>query len=241
MKKIGFIIIGDEILSGKTRDINLQTLATLAGEKGYQIGEVRIVPDEEDEIIKSVRELKEKYFLVITSGGIGPTHDDITTESVAKALNIELELHKEAEEELKKYYNGRNIELNEARLKMAKLPKRAEIIFNIHTGAPGFKIENICVLAGIPLIFKSCLEEFLKTMEDGVKMHFLSLETKQITEGMIATELGKIQKEFAGVVFIGSYPKIENGEFSLQITFRSVSLEKAEECKQKVLSIINVN
>lgn len=240
MKKVGFLIIGDEILCGKTRDINLQTLALMMGEKGYQIGETRIISDDEDEIIKNINALREKYFLVITSGGIGPTHDDITTESIAKAFNLKLELNEEAKNELASYCKQAGLPLNEARLKMATLPIGAKLIYNKQTKAPGFQLQNVCVLAGIPIIFNGMLEEVLKTMEDGVRIYSTSIETQTVTEGVIATELSAIQKKFKGYVYIGSYPKFDEAKkASLQITFRSADKEKAERCKDEVLKMIN--
>jgi molybdenum cofactor synthesis domain-containing protein len=239
MKKLAFLIIGDEILCGKTRDINLQTLALKLGEKGYEIGEVRIVADEEEEIIKAVNELRKKYFMLFTSGGIGPTHDDITTESVAKAFGVKVIIHEEARLGLAKHYEEQNLPFNEARLKMAMVPEGATLIYSPQTKAPGFKIENTFVLAGIPSIFNGMVDAILSTMPEGVKIHSLSLETDKVLEGTIATELGKIQKNYQGKVFIGSYPKMaESGKPSLQITFRSKDLNLAQECKSKVEEMI---
>ena len=238
-KKVAFLIIGDEILCGKTQDTNLKTLALKLGEKGYLVGEVRVVADDFLEIAEAINALKNKYFLVFTSGGIGPTHDDITSEAIAKALNLEFEINEEARQILTEYYNSINIPFNEARLRMAMMPKGATLIANPVSKAPAFKIENICVLAGVPSIFTAMLEEFLKTLPDGMKMHSISIQTTKVTEGAIATELGLLQKKYAGVVFIGSYPKLgEGGGLSLQLTFRSTNLEKALECKALAESII---
>ena len=148
--KASLIIIGNEILSGRTQDKNLSYLATWLNEIGIQLSEVRVIRDEEDEIIDTVNLLRKKYNYVFTSGGIGPTHDDITSESIAKAFKVDLETNPQALAILKEYY--KDSELTEARLKMTKIPKGAELVENPVSKAPGFKIENDFVMAGIPKI-----------------------------------------------------------------------------------------
>ena len=236
--KCAFLIIGDEILCGKTKDSNLQTLALKLGEMGYEIGEVRVVPDEEKEIIKAVNELREKYFLVFTSGGIGPTHDDITTEAIAKALGAELETNAKAFKDLEEFYNNKNVEFNEARNKMAIVPKGCVLIANSISTAPGFKLQNVCVLAGIPSIFSTMLDAFLPSLPEGKKIYSLEISSNVITEGMIAPELTNIAKKYLGVVAIGSYPSThQDGSHNLKITFRSSNLIKCEECKNECLEL----
>ena len=238
-KKFAMLIIGDEILCGKTKDANLQVLALKLGEKGYALAEVRVVMDDFDEIIFAVNELRKKYFLVFTSGGIGPTHDDITSHAIAKAFNLEFEINEEAREILSQYYLSLNLEFTEARMRMTKMPRGAKLIENKVSKAPGFQIENVCVLAGIPKIFVSMLESFVETLEEGVKMFSLTLESENVTEGMIALEMEKVQKKYAGSVFIGSYPKLkEDGKFMLQITFRGPSLKKCEDAKLELETIL---
>jgi molybdenum cofactor synthesis domain-containing protein len=236
--KVAFLIIGDEILCGKTRDINLQTLALKLGEKGYEIAEVRIVADEEEEIIKATKDLSSKYEMLFTSGGIGPTHDDITTESIAKAFDLEVEINEEARTKMAEYYNMQNLEFNEARLKMAKVPQGAKLIFAKQTKAPGFNIKNVFVLAGIPSIFNEMVDEIVRSLKENGKIHSVAIQTENVTEGMIAVELAKIQKSYLGKVFIGSYPKMKEQKPSLELTFRSRNLEVAEECKKKVEDLI---
>ena len=239
-KKVGFLIIGDEILCGKTQDVNLKTLALKLGEKGYAIGEVRIVADEYEEIIFSVNELRKKYFLVFTSGGIGPTHDDITAEAISKAFNLPCEFNEEAVQLLHNHYLNLNLEFNEARKRMTRMPKGAILIENPISKAPAFKIENVCVLAGVPKIFEAMLNCFLKELPEGLKMHSLSLETEKVTEGNIALELEKVQNKLLGKVFIGSYPKMkEEGGFKLQITFRSLDEILAKQAYDEVEKIIS--
>lgn len=240
MKKIAMLIIGDEILCGKTADKNLQVLALKLSEKGYALSEVRIVPDEFEEIIPAINELRKKYFLIFTSGGIGPTHDDITSEAVAKAFNVELEINSEAKNILAEYYASLNLEFTEARLRMARIPKGASLIPNKISKAPGFKMENVCVLAGIPSIFVSMLESFLETLPEGTKIHSLSIESEAVSEGMIAMQMEKIQKKYLGKVAIGSYPKmLGSGKFALEITFRGANLELCENAKEEIKTLIN--
>ena len=228
--KCAFLIIGDEILSGKTRDSNLQTLALKLMEKGLEVGEVRIVPDEQEAIINAVNEL--------TSGGIGPTHDDITSEAIAKAFEIELEINEKAFETLKEFYRNKNVEFNEARKKMAIVPKGSTLIANSISKAPGFKVDNVCVLAGIPSIFSAMLDEFLNTIPEGKKIYFLEIFSDIVTEGMIAPELANIAKKYLGVVAIGSYPSTHpDGSHNLKIIFRSTDLTKCEECKEECIRL----
>ncbi len=149
------IVIGNEILSGRTQDINVATISKWLNELGVKLDEVRMIPDIEDSIIKTVNELKAKFNYVFTTGGIGPTHDDITSESISKAFNIKYGYHKEAYSILEKYY-GKN-KFNEGRKKMAMLPTTATLILNPSSGAPGFIVKNVYCLPGVPSILKSML------------------------------------------------------------------------------------
>ncbi len=196
-----FLMIGDEILSGRTIDKNLNFLAKSLTEFGINLCEVRVVGDIEEEIIKSLNEMRQRYDYVFTSGGIGPTHDDITSESVAKAFATTLVLHPIAHDILKKYYGD---DLNEARLKMAYIPQGASLLDNPVSSAPGFRIDNVFVMAGVPKIFEAMFAAATKEMIGGKKM--LSNEiTTSLTEGWIAKDLGNLQKKYPEVV-MGSYP-----------------------------------
>ena len=172
--KAALIIIGNEILSGRTKDKNLAYLAEWLNEIGIQLYEVRVIRDDESEIIDCVNLLRKKYNYVFTTGGIGPTHDDITTESIAKAFKVDLETNPEALRILKGYY--KEGELNEARLKMTLLPQGAELVENPVTKAPGFKMENVFVMAGIPSIMQGMLEGARKFLEVGSKMTSKSID-----------------------------------------------------------------
>lgn len=240
MHDIAFIIIGNEILSGKTRDSNLQTLALKLIEKGYEIKEVRIIPDDELTIINTVNELRKKYFLVFTSGGIGPTHDDITTEAIGRAFGVSVEINDEAKNLMANYYREKNLEFNESRKKMAMIPKGATLIHNSISKAPGFKIENVCVLAGIPSIFSAMLNDFFQTLESIGSIYSLELSSTKVTEGMIASGLTAIQNKYKNFVTIGSYPSVfPDGTHNLKLTFEGRNLEKCTECMEESKTLLN--
>ncbi len=197
-----FLIIGDEILSGRTRDENLNFLAIELGNLGIDLQEVRVVNDKEDDIIFAVRQLSEKYNYVFTSGGIGPTHDDITSQSIAKAFNDIYEKNKQAEDILIKHYGAKNI--NDAKLKMAYMPRSANLLDNPVSSAPGFFIKNVFVMAGVPNIFKAmffCAKKELKTShKTKAKEVVISLN-----ESSIAKDLEIVQNKYNNIS-IGSYP-----------------------------------
>ena len=161
------IVIGDEILSGRTRDSNMHYLAKELVNVGVSLKEVRIISDDQEEIILSTNELRKKFNYVFTSGGIGPTHDDITADSIAKAFKVKIGVRSDAKNLLTKYYKQSGIELNSSRIRMARIPDTAELIENTISGAPGFKIENVFVMAGVPSIFQSMVDVTLKNMKHG--------------------------------------------------------------------------
>ena len=218
--KASLIIIGNEILSGRTQDKNLSYLATWLNEIGIQLTEVRVIRDEEKEIIDTVNLLRKKHDYVFTTGGIGPTHDDITTECIASAFNLEVEINPEALKRLKDHYKKSNIELNNARIKMAKIPKGAKLIDNPVSSAPGFIVENIYVLPGVPKI----LQAMFKNLEDEIK-GITNMVSKNIIvyspEGEIAAFLESIQNEFADIS-IGSYPYFRPPDVGTNIVLRSI-------------------
>jgi len=230
----GFIVIGNEILSGRTRDENINFLAKNLVEIGIVLKEVRIIGDFEDEIIATIREIKNKYDYIFTSGGIGPTHDDITSASIAKALNKKLILNKNAEEILYKHYGKDNV--NDARLKMAYLPESATLLNNPISSAPGFRIENIFVMAGIPKIFNAMFNVCIADLVIGDKI--LNREIKiNLTESLIAKDLTNLQHEFPEIS-MGSYP-FEQGT---SLVFRGYDLQKINDAIKKMSNIlININ
>ena len=232
--KAALIIIGNEILSGRTKDKNLAYLAEWLNEIGIQLYEVRVIRDDEKEIIDCVNLLRKKYDYVFTTGGIGPTHDDITTESVAKAFNVELETNPEALKILQSYY--KEGELNEARLKMTLLPKGAELVENPVTKAPGFKMENVFVMAGIPSIMQGMLEGAKAFLKVGNKMTSKSIDVF-MPESYVAEELSKMQDNYPEVE-IGSYPFNKEGQFGTSLVMRSANLDILERCASDVAEMV---
>ena len=232
--KAALIIIGNEILSGRTKDKNLAYLAEWLNEIGIQLYEVRVIRDDEKEIIDCVNLLRKKYNYVFTTGGIGPTHDDITTASIAKAFNVELETNPEALNILKGYY--KEGELNEARLKMTLLPQGAELVENPVTKAPGFKMENVFVMAGIPSIMQGMLEGAKVFLEIGNKMSSKSIDVF-MPESVVAGELSKIQDNFSNVE-IGSYPFNKEGKFGTSLVMRSADLQALGRCEHEITAMV---
>ena len=224
------MIIGDEILSGRTKDANLNFLAINLAEMGINLREVRVIPDIEEEIISALNLLRKKFDYVFTSGGIGPTHDDITSLSVAKAFGDKYEKNAEAEKILIQYYGAGNV--NEARLKMAFLPSSASLLDNPVTSAPGFRIENVFVMAGVPKIFQAMFAAAKKELIGGKITKSLEIKIA-LTESVIAKDFEELQKKYTQVV-MGSYP-FDGGT---SLVFRSTNYEALEhavsEMKQKL-------
>ncbi|MFC5991118.1 competence/damage-inducible protein A [Limoniibacter endophyticus] len=232
-----FIVIGDEILSGRTKDKNIGHIADILTSVGVDLKEVRIVSDDEDAIIDAVNALRARYTYVFTSGGIGPTHDDITADSISKAFDLPCEHDVAAIELLRDYYKGRDIEFNEARQRMARMPKGATHIANPISIAPGFRIGNVHVMAGVPSIFRAMLDNVLPTLETGAKL--ISTTTPcPFGEGIISTPLGQIQKDNPEAI-IGSYPKLaESGNFMTDIVVRARSEEVLERTTGAVRALV---
>jgi molybdenum cofactor synthesis domain-containing protein len=198
------LVIGDEILSGRTKDKNIGYIAEYLTNLGIDLKEVRVVPDEEREIVDALNVLRRRYAYVFTTGGIGPTHDDITADSVAKAFGVSIDHHPEAVEIIAKRAKERGLELNEARMRMARIPKGAALIENKVSGAPGFRIENVIVMAGVPSIMQAMLDAAAPNLKSGRKMQSLSIRA-DLKEGDIGTELGEVARAHPGTM-IGSYP-----------------------------------
>ncbi len=213
------LIIGDEILSGRTKDKNIGYVADYLTNLGIDLKEVRIVSDEQADIVDAVNALRARYTYVFTSGGIGPTHDDITADSVAAAFGLPCTHHPEAMELLTMSYRSRDMEFTESRMRMARTPEGATLIANPVSIAPGFRIENVHVMAGVPKVMQAMMDSIAPTLKGGTKM------TSQVVdcpfgEGDISTPLGVIQNEHPDTI-IGSYPRFENGNYSTQIVVRS--------------------
>ena len=198
------LVIGDEILSGRTKDKNIGYIAEYLTNIGIDLKEVRVVPDEEAEIVTALNALRGRYTYVFTTGGIGPTHDDITADCVAKAFGVTIDVDPRARKLMEERFAARGVEMNEARLRMARIPAGAELVENKQSGAPGFWIGNVIVMAGVPSIMQAMLDAAAPKLKTGVKM--LSETIKgDVREGDIGTELGEIAKQHPDVS-IGSYP-----------------------------------
>ncbi len=225
-----FVMIGDEILSGRTEDKNLNFLAKNLTEIGINLKEVRVVPDIEEEIILAVNAVKNKFDYVFTSGGIGPTHDDITSLSIAKAFDDELIQNEEATEILIGYYGKENV--NEARLKMAFVPRMAKLLDNPVSSAPGFRIANVFVMAGVPKIFQAMFEAAKKELIGGKKIKSEEIKIS-LTESVVAKDLENLQKKYSQVS-MGSYP-FEGGT---SLVFRSNNYEDLEKSVQEMTELL---
>jgi molybdenum cofactor synthesis domain-containing protein len=198
------LVIGDEILSGRTKDKNIGYIAEYLTNIGIDLKEVRVVSDDEKEIVDALNALRQRYTYVFTTGGIGPTHDDITADSVAKAFGVSIDVDPRARKIMEERFAARGVEMNEARLRMARIPAGADLVENKQSGAPGFKIGNVIVMAGVPSIMQAMLDAATPMLKTGVKM--LSETIKgDVREGDIGTELGEIAKQHPNVS-IGSYP-----------------------------------
>ncbi len=234
MIRASLVIIGDEILSGRTEDKNLPYLAKWLGNLGINLSEVHIVLDNEEDIIESVNTLRKKYDYVFTTGGIGPTHDDITTDSIAKAFGVETRIDDDALEKMKEFLNGK--ELTEPLLKMLHIPEGGELIYSPATKAPGYKIENVFVMAGIPKIMQGMLEGMYDYLEKGEVVHSRSFDIL-VGESLFAENLEEIQQEFQNIS-IGSYPFSRDGKYGATIVLKSIDDSALDSCEILIKELI---
>jgi molybdenum cofactor synthesis domain-containing protein len=228
------LIIGNEILSGRTVDKNTSFIAKWLGDLGISVEEVKIIPDKENVIISSINELRKTYQYVFTTGGIGPTHDDITSESVAKAFGRNYDYNKEAYAILEKYYV--NSEFNEGRKKMARMPEGATLIYNEQGSAPAFSVENVFVLPGIPSYVELMLPQLKNVLISGKKIISDSVDAK-VRESTIAVDLASIQNKYPDVD-IGSYPYSKEGGFGTVLVLRAVDSIQINNCKEEVEEMV---
>ena len=229
------IIIGNEILSGRTKDINTSTIATWLNKLGVRVQEVRVIPDIEEVIVKTINEVRKKNTYVFTTGGIGPTHDDITAVSISKAFNLKYEINKEAFEILEAYYKPG--EFNEGRQKMAWTPANAKLILNPTSGAPGFIVKNVFCLPGVPSILKSMLGGLKNKISGGkpIISHTINLRT---VESEIAKSLTSVQNNNKDVE-IGSYPFFRAGKLGVSIVVRSENQSEIDDCNSKIMEFVS--
>ena len=228
------LIIGNEILSGRTQDTNTSTLAVWLNSLGVKVNEVRIIPDIEKIIVDTINVLRKENNYVFTTGGIGPTHDDITASSVSKAFGLKYKVHNEAFKILKAYYQPG--EFNEGRQKMAWMPENANLILNPTSGAPGFNVGNVFSLPGVPSILKSMLGGLTNSIIGGkpILSYTISLRT---VESEIANSLTKVQDNNNDVE-IGSYPFFHSGKLGVSIVIRSEDKSKIDKCKSQILTFV---
>ena len=230
----GIIIIGNEVLSGRTKDVNTSTLAKWLNSLGIEVVEVRIIPDNEEIIVETVNILRNKLKYVFTTGGIGPTHDDITAESISKAFKTEYGFHKEAYSILENYY--RPGEFNEGRKKMAKMPINSKLILNPTSGAPGFYIENVFCLPGVPSILQSMIGGLNNILIGGNPILNLTI-TLRTVESEIAKSITEIQNKNKDIE-IGSYPFFRAGKLGVSIVLRSSDKSRLDQCYSEILKFV---
>ena len=240
IKKVNaaILIIGNEILSGRTQDKNIIFLTNWLNLKcGISVNEVRVIQDVEKVITENILYLSKKFKYVFTTGGIGPTHDDITAQSISKAFKVKYEYHKEAYSILEKYYGKKKF--NDGRKKMAKMPRGAKLIYNPSSAAPGFVTKNVLSLPGVPSILNSMIENCKIYLTKGAKIHSKTLNLYTV-ESNIAKTLGEIQKKYKKYVEIGSYPFFRLGKIGVAIVTRSTSLQKLRRVNNELFKLIKL-
>ena len=230
------LVIGDEILSGRTKDRNIGHLADIMTAIGIDLKEVRIVADDGDDIADAVNALRQRHDYLFTTGGIGPTHDDITADSVAKAFGVPCEYDTKAYAMLEAHYAKREMEFTDARKRMARMPRGATHIDNPVSMAPGFKIGNVHVMAGVPAIFQAMLDTVVPTLRSGVKMISASVHCP-FGEGIIGGPLTDIQKAHPDAI-IGSYPKFLDGKFWTELVVRGRSQSVVDSARAAVEAMV---
>jgi molybdenum cofactor synthesis domain-containing protein len=218
------LVIGDEILSGRTRDQNINYIAAHLTRVGIRLREVRVVADEEEAIVTAVNDLRARYTYLFTTGGIGPTHDDITADAIAKALGVAIGIDARALALLEAYFAKRGVEPTPARLRMARIPSGATLIHNAISVAPGFMIANVIVLAGVPEVMQVMLDDVTPHLETGNKLQTATIKLLR-AEGDVADLFAEHQKMFRDVA-MGSYPSFTEGRVSTQLVLRSTDSQQ---------------
>ena len=231
--KAALLVIGDEILSGRTQDKNIAQVAAWLGVQGIRLAEVRVVPDDTAAIVEAVNALRARNDYLFTTGGIGPTHDDITVDAVAEALGVEVVIHPEARAILERYYQSRG-GLNEARLRMARVPGGAELIPNRMSGAPGIRIGNVFLMAGVPSITAGMLDALTGELEGGLPLLSQTVGS-WAAESEVADLLRETERANEGCV-IGSYPFFREGRVGANFVVRSVDAARLDECSQALVT-----
>ena len=230
------LIIGNEILSGRTKDVNLNFIANRLTELGIRLSEARVIPDLSHAIVDTVNLCRARYNYVFTTGGIGPTHDDITAECIAEAFGVELQQHAEARRLIAELCERNGVELNQARLRMANVPKGATLVDNPVSGAPGFKMENVFVLAGVPRIMRDMFEGCESHLVGGSIMKSLTV-VAYLAEGIVAEPLRQLQAAYDDVE-MGSYPFYTEGRYGTNLVLRSKNPEHLSGAGEKVSDMV---
>jgi molybdenum cofactor synthesis domain-containing protein len=232
------LVIGDEILSGRTKDRNSGAIAEHLTNIGIRLREVRVVADDEAEICAAVNALRARYNYVFTTGGIGPTHDDITADSIAKAVGVSIDVDPRAEKLLAEHYARRGLVLTPARLRMARIPAGASLIENPISGAPGFRIGNVIVMAGVPEIMRVMLEAITPTIETGDRMLSVTISVDR-PESEIADVFSAHQKRYHDVA-MGSYPRLRDGKPVADLVLRSADTARLNEAAATLRAALGI-
>ena len=233
-QKSSLVVIGNEILSGRTQDANINWTGQQMAKHGVPLSEVRVVPDIEDKIVEAVNELRAEYDYVFTTGGIGPTHDDITAASVAKAFDLPFEKNEEAYRVLLDYYGQEN--LTKARASMVMMPRGAVLVDNPVSGAPGFRIENVYVMAGVPSIMQAMLEHVIVDITPGEPI-LTNTVGCDLMESVLAEKLGVVQERYESVD-IGSYPSYRGGISNVSVVLRGTDKEAIANATREVFQAV---
>jgi molybdenum cofactor synthesis domain-containing protein len=228
------LVIGDEILSGRTQDTNTAHIARFLAALGIDLAEARVVPDRQDEIVAALNALRSRYTYVFTTGGIGPTHDDITADAVAAAFGVGISHHPEAMAMLAARYKPG--EFNPMRQRMARIPHTASLVKNVVSTAPGFQIGNVFVMAGVPMIMRAMLEDIAPRLKQGRRVETATVQTR-LPEGRLAAGLARIQDEFPALT-IGSYPFYREDGNGVQLVVRGREGEAVERAAQAIEAMV---
>lgn len=232
----GIVVIGDELLSGRTQDSNISYIAKWLEPLGIRVEEARIIKDCESIIVNTVREFSKRFTYIFTTGGIGPTHDDITADAIAKAFNLSIDIREDAVRMLKQRYSDK--ELNKARLRMARIPKGASLIKNPVSQAPGFQVSNVFTLAGIPSIMRAMLIDVQDRLETGIKLYSIAVMAEGISEGDAALPLCMIEKSYNNVI-LGSYPNFNSELIGVQFVARGPDSEELKKVKLELEAMVD--
>jgi molybdenum cofactor synthesis domain-containing protein len=230
------LLIGDELLSGRTQDINLQTIAKFLAPLGVQVAEARVVPDVPEKMVAAINELRRAYDYVFTTGGIGPTHDDKTADAIAAAFGAHIGVRDDARAILEAHYKG-GANLNEARLRMARIPDGATLIANPVSKAPGFQMENVFVMAGVPSVMRGMLQDVGPRIKGGTVLRSVTVRAKGVREGQIASGLEALEQSAEGVGF-GSYPWFSPEGYGVHLVARTADIAALEKAGRDLSDLV---